>query len=352
MSPIPLVSIIIPVYKVENYINYCIRSVLNQTLHNIEIILIDDGSPDCCPKLCDEFTKHDNRVKVIHKKNGGLGLARNSGLDVATGKYITFVDSDDYIDNNTIEILFKLAEENNLDILRYNYNRFIKENAFFKKNVQDNLQIFTDFNDIRQIALCLFSISLNRKSKIKGLGGSVCTGLYKRELLENYHIRFHSERELLSEDFVFSYDCLQHTKRIGKIFKPLYHYRVNPHSLTTQVNLDKLDKAFDFCHYMTTCMKADGYSATDAELYPMGYYLDAIRTQVKLVFLSQIPMKSKKNWFERQAKKDYINEIKEKYPFEFLLIKHRLHFWIVYHKHFWIMYFLTHFSKLFNSIIK
>ena len=99
------VSVIIPVYKVEEYLERCVQSVLNQTLKDIEIVLVDDGSPDNCPKMCDEFAKKDSRIKVVHKNNEGLGKARNSGLEVATGEYVAFVDSDDYVHPEMYEIL-------------------------------------------------------------------------------------------------------------------------------------------------------------------------------------------------------------------------------------------------------
>lgn len=104
-----LVSIIIPIYKVENYLKECIDSVLRQTYNYIEIILVDDGSPDRCPEICDYYSKIDSRIKVLHKKNGGLSDARNKGLDIAIGEWIAFVDSDDFIADNYIEVLYNLA---------------------------------------------------------------------------------------------------------------------------------------------------------------------------------------------------------------------------------------------------
>ena len=94
----PKVSIVVPVYRVECYLDRCVQSLVNQTLKEIEIILVDDGSPDKCPQMCDEYAKKDYRVKVIHKQNAGLGMACNSGIEVATGDYIAFCDSDDYVD--------------------------------------------------------------------------------------------------------------------------------------------------------------------------------------------------------------------------------------------------------------
>ena len=98
-----LVSVIVPIYNVELYLERCIKSIINQTYRNLEIILVDDGSPDRCPQICDEWCAKDERVKVIHKDNAGLGMARNTGIEHATGEYVYFVDSDDYIDNDTIE---------------------------------------------------------------------------------------------------------------------------------------------------------------------------------------------------------------------------------------------------------
>ena len=104
----PLVTVIVPVYKVEPYLRRCIDSIISQTYHNLEIILVDDGSPDGCPEICDEYAKRDSRIKVIHKKNGGLSDARNVGLGSSSGKYVTFVDSDDWIDNDLIETVMSL----------------------------------------------------------------------------------------------------------------------------------------------------------------------------------------------------------------------------------------------------
>ena len=131
-----LISIIIPVYKVEKYIYKCIDSVLNQTYKNLEIILVDDGSPDKCPEICEEYAKKDNRIKIIHKKNGGLSDARNAGLKVATGKYIGFVDSDDYIEKDMYQVLYNNIIKTNSDISIVNLKE-VKENEIIENNVKD-----------------------------------------------------------------------------------------------------------------------------------------------------------------------------------------------------------------------
>ena len=102
-----LISVIIPIYKVEQYLDECVESIIKQTYKNLEIILVDDGSPDGCPQMCDEWARKDERIRVVHKKNGGLSSARNAGLDVATGEYVSFVDSDDFIATDALRSLYE-----------------------------------------------------------------------------------------------------------------------------------------------------------------------------------------------------------------------------------------------------
>ena len=115
----PVISVVIPAYNVEAYIERCVNSVRNQTVENIEIILIDDGSPDRSPVLCDQYAEKDRRVRVIHKKNGGLASARNRGITVATGKYIFFLDSDDWLEKDGLQQLYELAQKYQVDFVRY-----------------------------------------------------------------------------------------------------------------------------------------------------------------------------------------------------------------------------------------
>ncbi len=112
----PLISVIVPIYKVENYLPKCIDSILNQEYKNLEIFLVDDGSPDLCGKICDEYALKDSRIQVIHKPNGGLSDARNVALNIMTGEYVTFIDSDDYVSPQYISILWKLLNKYKADI--------------------------------------------------------------------------------------------------------------------------------------------------------------------------------------------------------------------------------------------
>lgn len=113
-------SVIVPIYNVEKFLRRCIDSIINQSYSNLEIILVDDGSPDNCGKICDEYAALDNRIKVIHQANGGLSAARNIGIDSATGEYVAFIDSDDYIASNMYDEMISLMETNDLDIISCN----------------------------------------------------------------------------------------------------------------------------------------------------------------------------------------------------------------------------------------
>ena len=117
------ISVIVPIYNVENYLRRCVDSILKSTYENLEIILVDDGSTDECPTICDDYAKKDPRIKVIHKKNGGLSDARNKGLDIATGEYISFIDSDDYIESSMFQRIFEAISTKDVDLV------FIREKS-------------------------------------------------------------------------------------------------------------------------------------------------------------------------------------------------------------------------------
>lgn len=125
------VSVIIPVYNDEKYLKQCVESILTQTYTNLEIILVDDGSTDHTPEICEEYREKYDQIRVLHKKNGGVGSSRNAGLALATGEYVLFVDNDDWLEKHHIEELYKLAKENNADIAAGNFNIFMKIRQLF-----------------------------------------------------------------------------------------------------------------------------------------------------------------------------------------------------------------------------
>lgn len=230
----PNVSIIVPIYNVEKYLERCMDSLLNQTLKDIEIIMVDDGSPDNCPQMCDEYAKKDGRVKVIHKKNAGLGMARNSGLEIASGEYVAFVDSDDFVQLDAYEILYNEATNTKSDYVLCGYNRIKDNECVWTYHSETSCN-----SDLFKGAECL--------EVLKGMIGrdikfprslhfdfAVWHGIYRNQLIKDNLLRFCSERDLISEDIVFHLSFIPHCNIIRTISNGLYNYCENQGTLTTK----------------------------------------------------------------------------------------------------------------------
>ena len=199
-----LISIIVPIYNVQKYLDRCMKTLLNQTYRNIEIILVDDESPDECPKMCEEYTKIDQRVKVIHKKNGGLGFARNSGLEIAQGKYIIFVDSDDYVTENMCHLLYEAAKKYEADVVYggifYADGEKIKESKVVTKE-----RVWKGKQEVKDLLLDFIATEPNEK-KDTIMEVSVWKALFRKKVFDEYDISFVSERQFISEDVIFDID--------------------------------------------------------------------------------------------------------------------------------------------------
>lgn len=211
----PLISIIIPVYNVAPFLSQCIQSVLDQTYTHLEVIIVDDGSTDESPAICDKFAKLDTRIKVIHKKNGGLSDARNAGLDIASGDFIGFVDSDDWIENDMYETLYNLLNKYQADISACAH--YI-EYGTKTKAVFESKEIITFNHKDAMMALI--------KDKI--IRNYVWEKLYKRELFNN--LRFPVGKSF--EDAALSYKIFYRANKTVLIQAPKYHYRIRSGSLT------------------------------------------------------------------------------------------------------------------------
>ena len=225
-----LVSCIVPIYKVpNNYLERCVKSLINQTLKNIEIILVDDGSPDNCGTICDEFAKEDKRIKVIHQENKGLAGARNSGLEISNGNYITYVDGDDYLDENGIERLYSYTKDKNYDVIRGQYYRDKEEKIGFK-NIQIN-KIYNGKDDM----IFLKENVLNLDSRIYMAWGA----LYKIDLLKDNGIYNDEKLKQGSEDTEFNFRLFDYAKTAIFVNEYCYHYTYNENSIsayTTEEN--------------------------------------------------------------------------------------------------------------------
>lgn len=193
----PVFSIIVPVYKTEQYIEKCVTSILNQTYKDFELILIDDGSPDRCPQMCDEYQKLDPRVKVIHKKNGGVSSARNCGLEIASGMFVWFVDSDDYIEPFSLQQLYEAQKEKKADLYVFNTQQI------YSFHTADINQFFEKY---------YFTYVL---------GFGPWNKLYRRKIIQKNHLKF-DEQETIGEDLLFNINYYKAIFRggAGKVFFP------------------------------------------------------------------------------------------------------------------------------------
>ena len=220
-----LITVIVPVYNVEQYLNRCIDSIINQSYKNLEIILVDDGSNDNSGLICDDYANNDNRIKVIHKINGGLSDARNAGLKVMSGDYIMFVDSDDFIDLDMVQILFNDLIKNKSDISICTFNSIInnekrpflfEKKYFVVSGVDKFYYLYNEYS---------------------GITVSSCMKLFSAKLFKNVFF----EVGKIHEDEIIILDLLKSAKSISYVLEPLYNYEMRDGSITKKFDFRKID---------------------------------------------------------------------------------------------------------------
>lgn len=242
----PAISVIIPVYKVEPYLDACVASVAAQTFSDLEILLVDDGSPDNCPALCDAWAKKDPRVRVIHQKNGGLSAARNTGIEAATGKFLTFVDSDDLLEPDTLRRAYEAQQQNDADLVIFNLC-FAQENGqpmpepdftIFRDEVLTPEQFWEKYYSIVGPCRNYYEISCNK--------------LYKRELFRTLRFRLNKR----FEDAFLLPALLDQCKTIACISYQGYIYIQRKGSIMSQGSslnfLDRSEYQLERCDYFAS----------------------------------------------------------------------------------------------------
>lgn len=209
-------SVIIPVYKVENYLRHCIESVIGQELKNIEIILVDDGSPDSCPTICDEYSEKYSFIKVLHKENGGLSSARNAGLEIAMGEYIMFLDSDDWwnLEVNMQEVLGTVDKNSDVEMFLLTSLDYIEGDGYYKRKEHENLKKI----DTSTIESYYCDLLANGNLEVHA-----ATKILKREFLNRHGLIF--KKGIISEDNEWIIRLLRCLRKVMIIDEPLYIYR-------------------------------------------------------------------------------------------------------------------------------
>lgn len=309
-----LISVVIPIYNVEQYLMRCVDSVQKQTYQNLEIILVDDGSPDGCPQLCEEIKRADRRVKVIHKDNGGLGLARNSGLDVATGSYVTFIDSDDWISEDHIDNLYKAAKQTDSDAVIGAHTTVSAGGIMQIHGHQIPQKVYEGSTILEEIILPLIGADENFPQDVQ-LNSSSCMNLYRMEVIEKNHLRFRSEKVAVAEDLYFNVDFFSHAKRITVLDETGYFYYENISSISRKYDPKRFERTVKF--YDTIQEQILQYGLSDS----VGYraertFLMKIRLAIRHIVLSDLKINKKMQEIRAILNHELVQTVLQSYPAE------------------------------------
>lgn len=282
-------SIIVPVYKVEPYLRKCVDSLLAQDLPNdrYEIILVDDGSPDKCPEICDQYAAVYKNISVIHRPNGGLSAARNSGIKVARGEYVQFVDSDDYLESNVLMGLLNIMEEDELDVLRFNYQNVNEHYEVFNPNKTS--KPFVDFKDDVCDGLTFLTERL-------GFACYVWQFMIHRELLDGCWF----EEGLFFEDTDWTPRVLHKAKRVNSTCQNVYFYVMRKGSITRSIDEEKKLKLMNDRLQLIDLLQKQKLLVSDER------WFDGMIAQISLAIISTLG----KDFF--YLRRDYIHRLQLK----------------------------------------
>lgn len=324
----PKVSVIIPVYNVERYLNKCVQSIVDQTLDSLEIILVDDESPDACPQMCEEWARKDNRIKVIHKKNGGLGFARNSGLELATGEYVTFCDSDDWIEPEAYQTTYEKCKEKDLDICWFQPRRVTTDGVFLPLSPKKECY-FMDEAQMRRFRKEVIGRNPeDPQSRTRGM--SSCMALFRRSIFQTSGVRFPSEREVASEDLMFLVLFLPHVEKVGILPHVFYNYLINPKSISTNYSEAKHTRLLNLLAELKSFCDAN-YEWSEIKNHYYSQQLRIFKVILKYISYSDEPFFQKVGHLSRETRNPilasfYGDPVRNKYK-----KADRLYIWMMKH---------------------
>lgn len=333
----PKVSIVVPVYNVEKYLDRCVQSLLNQTLEEIEIILVDDGSPDNCPQLCDDYACKDSRVQVIHKQNAGLGMACNSGLEIATGEFIAFCDSDDWVDRDMYETMYKSALKYNADMVMSGIRIVYQDGKESIMSHFESFAVISDKADIEHFALGIIanppSILQERETQM-----SAKTVLYNNKLLQKHAIRFESERELITEDLFFNLDCFQKSETIVCLPNVFYNYFVNTTSISRAIRTDRFHKIKIVLHEL---LSRYNFASEEFKTRCLRLFIGYSRVAICQIAQTDQSFKEKYTLVKQICNDSIWSNIRNEYPVNSMPKLHKLFQNFILHKWYVMLLFLA-----------
>ncbi|EGC90838.1 glycosyltransferase, group 2 family protein [Turicibacter sp. HGF1] len=303
-----LVTIVVPIYNVENYLERCLESIVNQTYKNLEIILVDDGSPDKCPRICDDWAKKDSRIKVIHKTNAGLGMARNSGIDNATGEYICFFDSDDYVERNTIELALRSAIKYDSDIVIFGMNLVDQDKNIYQTIIPNTDKEYFKGDEIKNFIVPNMLSYDPVSGKKLDFNMSSSGRLYKMKLINENNWRYVSEREFISEDFYSLFVLHQYVKSVSIVKKAFYNYCFNECSLSHSFNPERFEKIC-YCYQGMVDIYDKSIYPNSVKLCLDSQFIGSVIGALKLIVNSNDSFYKKIREFKKIVNNDFLHKM-------------------------------------------
>lgn len=320
------VSVIVPVHNSAPWLRECVDSVMAQTFSDFELILVDDGSTDASPAICDELAAADARIRVLHLPKGGVSRARNAAIETAVGEFVCFIDSDDVINPATLDFGLRVADLTKADEVRWLMTTFADgESPVFTSVDPDEITVTVSepglpFSHkaapmLRAVAPLLQASDFAPRST-----GSSCTALYRRSVILKSGVRY-PDGIKSGEDYLFNIDFAGACGQIAYTDAVLYHYRRNYTSQSRSFKPDRMTRASEFCTLLREHLEALSYD--DAATFSLGYAVCMLRGHFRQLFLSDMPMTQKRDHFQAALAVDCIPAIRDTYPIARLPIMQR-----------------------------
>lgn len=318
-----LISVVVPVYNAENYLLRCVESIRNQTYSNLEIILVDDGSPDASGRMCDELAQNDSRIRVIHKENAGQGLARNDGMNIATGKYITFVDSDDWVSLDHIKNLYVALKTHQGDVALGNHTRYKANGEQIPCRLLLTKELYQGEQVLREILIPLIGSTTNSSRDIS-INSSVSMNLYSLDAIRKHNIQFVSERFAVAEDFYFNVDYLYHCKRVVYCKEEVgYFYYENFQSTCEKYNPQRFQRTLNY--YELSKKRVQEYGLEEqAEFRVERSFLMKLRVAIRHIVISDLKRGEKFRQIGEILHHPTVQQVLAQYPIEHYVASMRL----------------------------
>ncbi|GEM_PF-5024622 len=307
----PKVSVVVPIYQNDQYLAQCIQSICDQTLKELDIVLLDDGSPDECGKICDTYALADPRIQVIHKQNEGQGLTRNCGMEYIRGRYCAFVDSDDILAPDMYQKLLKQAEKYDADACVCGMVRLLpRQQVVFPVTLPCDHYTGTDI--VPEVLYKMIGSAPQDKSE-SVLTYSMCTGIYRTGLLRRQGLLFLSEREYRFEDALFKTELLSKIKSFACIPDNDYFYRCNKQSFSQRYRADVFDATVK--SYQKEFELLDQLAISDGKLYAARMFLTEVRNAMRMLMQGNTLLQCVR-LYRQIAKHPFVQDILSDYPYQ------------------------------------